>query len=85
MVVPMAMVDVVGVMSMELSVACVTDTGEVPETPVKVAVIVAWPLAIPAKRPAEVTVALLVADELHDAVLVTSLVELSENVAVAVN
>jgi hypothetical protein len=77
-VVPLAMEGSGGVTAMDWSVAAVTVMETVPVTLPTVAVTVTAPGATPVTRPALETVALLVSDDVQDAVLVTSLVELSE-------
>jgi hypothetical protein len=83
------MLELVGVMSRETSVAGVTVSVVDADTPPEAAVIVVEPAATEAANPSDpaalLTVATLIADELHAAVLVRSWVVLSENVPVTMN
>ena len=89
LVVPSAMLGLVGVIAMETSVAGVTVNRVEPGMPPDVAVIVVEPAAAEVARPIEPAVLLMpatdVAEEFQVTIVVISCVELSENVPVAVN
>lgn len=89
LVVPSAMLGLVGVIAMETSVAGVTVSVAVPETLPDVAVIVVEPAATDVTFPLEPAALLMAAtaavDDFHITVVVRSCVVLSEYVPVAVN
>jgi hypothetical protein len=68
---PVATLGVGGVTAMDDTVFAVTVSAAVPLMPLTVAVIVVEPAATPVARPAALTVAVAVLEELHVAVAVT--------------
>ena len=85
LVVPRAMLGLVGVSWIETSVAGVTVSVVWPDTPENVAVIVVEPVAPEVASPVELIVATAVLDESHVTDALRSWFELSVNIPVAVN
>jgi hypothetical protein len=84
-VVPPAMLFVAGVTVIDLSTGAVTVSAAVPETPLKLAVMVEVPVATAVASPAELMVAVAVVPEVQVTLDVMTFVELSLYVPVAVN